>query len=66
MEWNFPLKVGVSSEFHFILYDIAVLETTKWNSPLRLALGSVWLEELKFNKYCNIFILLDKKFSILD
>jgi hypothetical protein len=29
-------------------------------------LGSVWLEELKFNKYCNIFVLFDKKFSILN
>jgi hypothetical protein len=31
MKWNFPLRMGVSSEFHFIVYDMAVLETTKWN-----------------------------------
>ena len=29
IEWNFPLRVKISSKFHFILYDMAVLETTK-------------------------------------
>jgi hypothetical protein len=29
-------------------------------------LGGVWFEELKFNEYCNTFVLFDKKFSILD
>jgi hypothetical protein len=29
-------------------------------------LSGVWLEELKFNKHCNIFVLFDKKFPILD
>jgi hypothetical protein len=27
-ERNFALRGGVSSEFHFIVYDMAVLETT--------------------------------------
>jgi hypothetical protein len=29
-------------------------------------LRGVWLEELKFNKHCSIFVLFDKKFPILD
>jgi len=37
MKWNSPLKVGVSSKFYFISYDMAVLETMTWNSPLKLA-----------------------------
>jgi hypothetical protein len=41
IEWNFPLRVGLSSKFYFFLYDMAVLEITKWNSPLRLALLKV-------------------------
>jgi hypothetical protein len=28
-------------------------------------LQGVWLEELKFNKYCSTFVLFDKKFLIL-
>jgi hypothetical protein len=36
MEWNSPLKLGVSFKFHFISYDMALLKTTPWNSPLRL------------------------------
>jgi hypothetical protein len=38
LKWNFALSVGVSSEFYFIVYDMAVLETTTWNYPLRLPL----------------------------
>jgi hypothetical protein len=26
IEWNSPLKVGVSSKFHFISYDMALVE----------------------------------------
>jgi hypothetical protein len=37
MEHNFALRVGVSSKFHFIPYDMVILETMQWNSPLRLA-----------------------------
>jgi hypothetical protein len=29
-------------------------------------LRCVWLAELKFNKYCGIFVLFDKKFLILN
>jgi hypothetical protein len=38
IEWNFALRVGVSSKFYFILYDMAAFETKQWKSPLRLAL----------------------------
>jgi hypothetical protein len=31
-----------------------------------IALGGVWFEELKFNEHCSIFVLFDKKISILD
>jgi hypothetical protein len=33
---------------------------------LGISLGLVWLDVLKFNKYCSTFVLFDKKFSILD
>jgi hypothetical protein len=29
-------------------------------------LGGVWVEVLKFNKHCSIFVLFDKKFPIWD
>jgi len=29
IEWNFPLRMGVSYKFYFILHDVAVLETMK-------------------------------------
>jgi hypothetical protein len=32
----------------------------------RLITKGIWFEELKFNKHGSIFILFDKKFSILD
>jgi hypothetical protein len=38
IEWKSPLRVGISSKFRFILYDMVVLEAMSWNSPLRLAL----------------------------
>jgi hypothetical protein len=41
MELNSPLRVGVLSKFHFISHDIVVLETTLYNSPLRLALEKI-------------------------
>ena len=44
MEWNFVLRVGVSSKFHFILCHMAVLEIMPWNYPLRLALK--WMRKL--------------------
>jgi len=33
------LRVGILFKFYFISHDMAVLETTPWNRPLRLALG---------------------------
>jgi len=33
MKWNSPLIMGVSFKFHFISYDVAVLETRPWHSP---------------------------------
>lgn len=38
MEWNFSLRVGVSSKFHFIVRDITVLQTMLGSYPLKLAL----------------------------
>jgi len=48
MEWSSPLRMGVSSKFHFISDDMAVLETTLWNSPLGLALHWEWVSHPSF------------------
>jgi hypothetical protein len=37
-----------------------------WGPAAACGLGPVWLEVLKFNKYCSTFVFFDKKFSILD
>ena len=41
LEWNFTLKKGVSSEFHFIVYNIAVLE-----NAVKLTVDSGLTEEV--------------------
>jgi hypothetical protein len=50
IEWNSPLRVGVSSKFYFISYDMVILKTTLWNSPLRLILSG-WNTSALFSKY---------------
>lgn len=36
LEWNYTSRMNVPSEFHLIIYDMAVLKTMLWNSLLRL------------------------------
>jgi hypothetical protein len=38
------------------------MASDRWDRRFR----GVWFGVLKFNKYCSIFVLFDKKFSILD
>jgi hypothetical protein len=44
----------------------ATMEVCGSEEGMMFTLRPVWLEVLKFNKYCSTFVLFDKKFSILD
>jgi hypothetical protein len=44
--WNSEMKPSTESQFHFsVQADMAILETVKWISPLRLASAFImWLQ----------------------
>jgi hypothetical protein len=47
-------------------YDNYYANLWDYSNVLLCDLGPVWLDVLKFNKYCSTFVLFDKKISILD